>query len=63
MLLSLLIPAVPLLVDAPVAPPAIVVVQAATPASKDVTLGDCEPVQTPDSPSGQLGGGYLQLLR
>ena len=58
MLLSLFIPAVPPMVDAPIAPPAIVVAQAATTAGKpDVALGNCESVQTPDSPTGQVGGG------
>ncbi len=54
MLLSLLIPAVPPLVDAPVAPPAIIA-QAST-GKTNMTLGVCEGVKTPDDPQGQLGG-------
>lgn len=58
MLLSLLIPAVPPLTDAPVAPPAIVMAQdTATTVKPGTILSDCEWVQTPDSPNGQLGGG------
>jgi len=56
MLLSLLIPAVPPLVDAPVAPPAMVAQAATTTNTPDMTLGNCEDVQTPDNLNGQLGG-------
>ncbi|MFY9261577.1 MAG: hypothetical protein WAO71_13855 [Gallionella sp.] len=54
MLLSLLIPAAPPLVDAPVEPPAIIA-QTST-AKTNMTLGVCEGVKTPDNPGGQLGG-------
>jgi hypothetical protein len=54
MLLSLLVPAVPPLVDVPVAPPAMVA-QAAT-NKINMTLSACEGVKTPDDPQGQLGG-------
>jgi len=58
MFMSLLMPYLPPLDNAPVAPPAIVVAQAETTTSKsDMTLGNCEDVQTPDNPNGQLGGG------
>jgi hypothetical protein len=57
MLFSLLIPAVPPLVDAPIAPPAMVVQAVTTTSNPNMTLGDCVDVQTPDNPNGQLGGG------
>jgi hypothetical protein len=54
MLLSLLVPAVPPLVDAPVEPPAIVA-QAAT-NKINMTLSACEGVKAPDDLQRQLGG-------
>ena len=54
---QMLVSAVPPLVDAPVAPPAIVSQATTTITNKpNMTLGVCEDVQTPDNPNGQLGG-------